>query len=677
MTFFLAILFGLTLCFFGWQFSRYTLRESRIEHLLALSGLLGISLYTFVINVLGHFLPIQLVFFAVILLFIVYSFFPLIFRRTNFFRQHKPLQWVIQKKGWQWALLIGCIFITISVTLISYRHQMDGAVYRGPNAVAMAEGNFPPKEIWNPEKPLRYHHAPDLFASAVLKVTNTPLNFAYALGRGILAGCLFLLLVVFAMEFLSASVFVAFISAICATYGGSIAIFSLAKALPSFVDIISGTYTGSYKFVSDAIVGEFTTPAINTVMGQHWGAMALVLITTVVYLYLSALQEKAQKYYWYLLVIGCLVALQALVSEPYFASLIAALVGFPIMVRVLYGSSDFAKRALISSLIVISIALPIAFVQGGLFGTAVTQQFNLTQENGTENTILFTGNDSDKNLFKLSTPSALSESYDNRIFKEMALLFVLFVPALFFLFRSHARVALFLSLLFLAFFLPPIVFVSDYFLITQLLWRFFFPINLIGGLVIGYVFAQAYLNTPILWKKISLFSILLIFLGQGFWTHVVWLGVGYPPGSVWDQNAVFFAKPGSAEAASYAWVRANTTIQDRFLILKDTYRQCGIDAAPNCLFVYNTGRFAPIFKHQAVVEGNEGDEIPTKELALFDNVSTTCDADILARLNFDYIYVDKLWPKGMEKQCLKNNTLSLEFTSTDDNNNIRIYKIVD
>ena len=163
-------------------------------------------------------------------------------------------------------------------------------------------------------------------------------------------------------------------------------------------------------------------------------------------------------------------------------------------------------------------------------------------------------------------------------------------------------------------------------------------------------------------------------MAQGLWTHSVWLTLG-SSGGTWSPNATFFARAGTLEADAYSWVKKSTTIKDQFLIIRDSYMECGVGSVPNCLFILNTGRMAPTF----MLVGIWGDTPPNTsspdKAALFSEISKNCDSNILRKLNYSYIYVDEEWPKGMEAKCIKSNELELVFQIGQGEKFIRIYNI--
>ncbi|MEK7567332.1 MAG: hypothetical protein AAB513_00215 [Patescibacteria group bacterium] len=679
MTIFLAIAFFSILFFFGWQTARFIFNENRIEYLIAFAGIFGIGLYTFFINVAGLFIPIQTAFYLILLIFLLLALTCYASRRLQIFGHQKHLEWGIDTR-WRKILLFFTLFLTLSVGLISFRHPMDLATIREPTAATIAEGNFPPMEIFSPTNPFRYHYAPDLFSAAIHKVTDMPLYLAYDFQNAILSGTLFLLVFLFIKLFF-ANNFVAFFSSLSTVYAGTLVFFEGFKGIPVLYNkyILEQEIQAPFKFISDAIVGEYTTPVINSVITLHWGAMAFSLMMIVVYIYFRLLQtEKEDRRTLIFFTGGFLFALLALVSESYFAVLSVIFFSFPFIFYFFERDTVKAKKVFVTSFFLLLIALPVAFSQGGLLSAALAQQLHLPSTQNSDETILYANNKDNVGPFKFGTPWLLYDGkplYNPQFLVEWILLLAVLGPALVFLFRSRFDLALFLTSLILLFFSIPLFIDSDFPILAGQLGRFFYPINLFGGLLVGLFLATLYLRMqkPLL-KGVLLFFVFIL-MAQGLFTHSVWLAFGYPLGGAWNPNAKFFAEAGTLEANAYSWVKKNTTTHDIFLIIKDDYTECGASSAPNCLFILNTGRMAPIFTHRGTGDNTESETSSPEKAILFSEASKSCTPNILRKLNYGYIYVDGEWRLGMEEKCVKNNNLELVFEGTEETKFIRIYKI--
>ncbi|MBI2065513.1 MAG: hypothetical protein HYT68_00370 [Candidatus Zambryskibacteria bacterium] len=680
MVFFLSISYFSTLFFFGWQVSRSILNENRFEYLITFAGIFGIGLYVFFINIMGLFIPIQTVFYLVLLVFLLFASTCFLARRLQIFGDQRSLEWSVSAP-WRKALLFSVLFLTLSVGLISFRHPMDRASTREPTAATIAEGNFPPVEIFNPTDPLHYHYAPDLFAAATHKTTGLPLYLAYDLERAILSGVLFLFGFLLVLLFFPGQFFVAFFSSVSMMYAGSLVFFNTFSGIPVLSRLILGqSISAPFKFVSDAIIGIYTTPVINSVVNMHWGAMALALTLAVTYLYFYLLNgEKEGRRMTAFFAVGFIFALLALVSEPYFVVLSVVIFLFP-FVSIFKKDQMNVKRIFATSFFLLAIALPVAFFQGGLLRPAVVQQLYPPAVGKAYDSILYTSNPTSNQThsFRIGTPWLLYDGKpvsDPRFLAEFILLLAVLVPALFFLFKQRFQLALFLTSLLLLFFFIPLFVASDLPDLATQLVKFFNPVPLFGGLVAGWFLTTSYLRAQKTPLKGFLLFLALVFMAQGLWTHAVWLAFGNPPGGIWNPNAKIFAQVDTPEAVAYTWIKKNTAADDLFLIIKDNHFDCGVYGTPNCLFVFNTGRMAPTFTIESNTEIAVAGASSQDKATLFSEVSKNCDSGILQELRYHYLYVDDQWSKGMEAMCIKKNELNLVFQIREGEKFIRIYKI--
>lgn len=677
LTTFLTIAFFSVLFFFGWQVARLVLRENRIERLTALGGIFGIGLYIFFLNAIGFFMPIQTAFYAVLYGFLLSAIVGFFWRRLRTVGHQESLEWGIDGK-WRKILLIVSLFFVISTGSISFRHPMDLFTLREPTAMTMVEGNFPPKEIWSPDNLLQYHYAPDLFSAAIYKVTGMPLYLAYDFQKAILSGVIFLLAFILINSFFP-SVFVAFWSSVLMFYSGSLVFLGGLGGVPTLFDkyILGKEVLAPFKFVTDAIGEASGLPVVNYVIGVHWGAMAFALMLVVVYIYFHLLNSDETGNRWpAIFVAGFMLALLALVAESFFVALTAVLFVFPFVSFLFNRHKEMLERKFVISFFILLLAVPMAIFQGGVLKSAVYQQLHISKSGNGNEVMLYT----EKKLgispiqFGISLVSSDEKpKYDIVFLARWVLLFAILVPAFFFLFRQSFELAAFLLLVVILFFAPPLLLHSEFKYINENLERFFYPVNLFGGLVAGLFLATSYINTHRLLLKRVLLSIAIILMAQGLWTQFVWLSFGYPPGGLWNPNLKFFAEANTFEAVAYRWVKENTIIRDRFLIIRDEYSECGFSGAPNCLFIFNTGRMAPIFRwHQAIrIE----DEAASHKIDQFEEIRKNCDSAILRELGFNYIYVDERWSKGMEAKCLQDNKLDLVFKNSDGGKFVRIYSI--
>jgi len=684
MVILLSIAYFSILFFFGWQAARWILNENRIEHLITFSGIFGIGLYLFFINISGLFIPIQIVFYLVLIIFFLFASICYFGRRLQIFGDQRSLEWGVSLP-WRKILLFFALFLTLSIGLISFNTRMDLAATREPTGVVMAEGNFPPVEIFNPTDPLYYHYAPELFSAATHKVTGMPIYLAHDLQQAIFSGLLFLLGFFLIKLFFKDDV-IAIFSSLSMMYAGSLVFFNILNGIPILFRkfILGQEVHAPFKFVYDAIVGEYTTPVINSVAKMHWGTMAFVLMVVVVYIYFFLLRKENKDHRIPAFFAGgFLLALLALVSEAYFAVLFVVIFFFPFVFFFFKRDWMSAKKIFATSFFLLLITFPIAFFQGGLLRPAVEEQLGLSSDKGAYDAVLRTNDQSNLNnnsdSFNLSPPWLLYDNrpvYDTLFLSEFILLLGALIPALVFLFKRRFQLALFLAGLLLLSFSIPLIISSDFTDLSGQMNRFFLPIPLFGGLVIGLALTTLYLSSQRKLLKWAILFFTIILMAQGLWTHFIWLSFGLSPGGSWNPNASFFAQEGTLEVDAYNWVKENTSVDDLFLIIKDNYVECGPSTMPNCPFVINTGRMAPAFALNGVLGDTEFFKTSSLgKAALFSEVSKSCDSNILRELNYSYVYVNERWSEGMEAKCIKNNELNLIFQIGEGEKFIRIYKI--
>ena len=664
-TFFSLIIFFGILFFFGWQLVRYFLKENRIEYLIGLSGIFGVGFYVFLINAIGHFIPIKLVFYLVPLLFFILGL------GLFYFNKSKSLEWEIDRK-WRKILLGTTLFLVVTCGIISFRWPLSLFVSGITTAATIAEGNFPPLEIWAPNHHLYYHYVPELFSAAIYKVTGLPLYLAYDFQVAIMVGILFLLGFILIKRFCHDN-FRAFISSLLMLHAGTLVFLNAIKGIPTLYNlyILHLEVFTPFKFVSDAFTSGFFIPALQSMIGISWSVLAFPLIIAVIYLYFYLVDRKTNKIAFLLL--GLLLALLALTAEVYFAVLSLILFIYPFAFGFIKRDWEKGRKFLFASFLILIVALPIAFLQGGVL-TGVLAQLG----SGEYNISCFAGNGG---LFTIGKAPWLLLSYPwptshFRLFLvEWGLLFVLLIPTFILLFKRYFQLGLFLAFSLIVFFSIPFLITFNNPSRDAVLTRFFWPVNLLGGLAVGLFFGNLYLSVKKTILKKAVIFIIIILMTQSLLFQLFYLSVGYPPG-VWNAAGKICARPDSSERKAYDWVKTNTTIKDYFLIVQKDSEYIPT-ATPNYKFILNTGRMAPIYAYDWLhyKEGNEGN-LPFPESNLFKEVKENCNPAAVKSLRYSYLYVDEKWQDGLEEKCLANNTLELKFEAGEGNKFVRIYKVL-
>lgn len=657
------------LFFFGWQIARYLLKENRIEHLIGLSGIFGIGLYLFLINILGYFIPIKITFYLVLLLIFIIGI--ILF----YFNKSKALEWGTDKK-WRKILFGFTILLVISNGLIFFRMPLKGDILQAgsmPTAATMAEGNFPPTEIWEPGHPLVYHYAFELLTASIYKITGLPLYLAYNFLIAILIGILFLLGFILVKNFCNDN-FKAFVSSLIMLYGGSLVFLKGINGVSILYNkyILQQDIYAPFKFVLQSIESVFSIPVLENMLKTSWSVLAFPLMVVIVYLYLYSIKHEYSKKI--ALFNSILLALLALSAETYFAIFCFVLFIYPFAYGFIKKDWFTAKRFLIISFLIVLIALPIAFFQGGVLKTLL-----MPNPNPSATEYYFTSQIN--KVFKINkTPWLLNTDYgeygvnwlaiyDSKFLLELGLLLFLFIPAVVFILKRYFQPGLMLGMLSITFFLIPF-FIN--FVHPGDMRRIFYPFNLFGGLIVGLFLMALYLLVKKRWLKKIIIFIVIVLIAQTVLFQLLFLSIGYPPGT-WNGSDKIFGRAKSFEGRVYNWVRENTTLDDYFLILKK--EDDDLEAAPNHRFVLNTGRMAPIYAYHW--DNYQTGNLPSfLEPDLFRKIRKECDAYGIKNLNYDYLYVNERWPSDLEEKCLANNNLELIFQAKEGDEFVRIYKII-
>ncbi len=659
------IIFWGILFFFGYQLAKWLFKKSRIETLIVLSGLIGAGLYVFFINAIGYFVPIGITFYLVLLIFAIIGF---ILFLTN---KPKILNWGINKK-WRKILLVTVLLLVIVTFIVDNRFPIGGdqiLLSCMPAAATMAEGNFPPKASWVPPYPLRYHYGPHLFAAAIYKITDLPLYMAYDMQVAISVGILFLLGFILIKKFIKDNK-KALASSIAMLCAGSLVFLKGAKGIPILYNkyILHQDIFAPFKFVFEMVLVLFSEPAIERMVRFPTNALSFVLIIGIIYLYFSINNNKK-----IIVLVALLLAVLALFAETFFAVLCFLLLVYPLAYGLLRKNWLSAKKFLISSLLILIIAVPIAFIQGGVLTHYLGvdgHNLILHQTYGyTDTELLERGFEINKTPWILMTRIGKDNKlpiYGLEFLLQWGLLLFLVVVATIYFWKKHFKRILFLILSFFTFFLIPFIIIFPLSLAST--ERFFYPANLFGGLIAGLLLSSLYFKKKCSkrkWFKKLIICIAVILVLQGLIFQLIFLTTGYPPGK-WNNVNEFFAKQGSFDSTTYEWIKKNTTIDDYFLVLESSDYGMG----PNAKFIMNTGRITPTYRYRAGYE-----PMDLLESHAFEQFIKDCDSVLMKYLNYKYLYVNEDWPEGLEEKCLENNDLFLEFEDKERGEFVRIYKV--
>lgn len=632
---------------------------------MGLSGIFGMSFYVFFANALGYFIPIKTVFYLVLFSFLILGLGLFYLNRSQF------LVWGIDKK-WRKILLGTVLLLIVSSGIIAFRLPLVLHGTGTPVAAVIAEGSFPPPEIWNPRNVLYYHYGPELFSAAINVITGLPVYLGHDFQVAILIGVLFLLGFCLIKRFFDNNNFKAFISSLLMIYAGSFVFLKGIKGIPILYNLYvrHQEIVAPFKFINESINSAFSVPVLKTMQVMVWGPWVFPLIIAVIYLYFHLISQKKSKTVF--LLCGILFAVLGHFGEIYFAVLCLIFLIYPFIFGFMKKDWQKANNFLLTSFWILLIAAPLAFVQGGFLKSVL----NITGSR-IAGLIGIGGG-----LFNINEVTYLTEYFDDpgspifrpEFFTEWGLLLILLIPSFIFLLRRNFQLGSFLMVFAATSFSLPIFFTTNNFaFIAEMfgvfarlgeMWRFFFVVNLIGGLATGLFLAHLYLSSKKIWLKTASILIIITLMTQGLFFQLLYLSVGYPAFTL-NAAAQHYAKTGSYEKKAYDWIKRNTTVGDYFLI---TEKSCDytLSFTPNYRFILNTGRMAPIYSWHCSYPDNDS----------FKKIKKSCESSAIADLKYSYLYVNEEWIEGLEEKCLANNNLELKFETEEGNKFARIYKVL-
>ena len=270
--------------------------------------------------------------------------------------------------------------------------------------------------------------------------------------------------------------------------------------------------------------------------------------------------------------------------------------------------------------------------------------------------------------------------------KDFGLPLILFIPALWFLRRRVAHIWFFGILAVISGGAPIFV----YYDFPHEILRFFFLstlfINFIFSLFIGFVLSEYGKNKKI---RIFLFLLIILVILPGIIFEIAYSVV--PLKKIDDiphefyymkdffsnprryQHQLFskLPEPSEIDMAAISWIKNNTGVRDIFFypMANPVYYDNVIDFE-KLKFITYSGRMAPDYHYGA------GYIIPPPDqFHNYNLIKWSCSADILKKLEFDYLYVSPRWPVGLEERCISTGKIKKVFELENKNEFRRIYKI--
>lgn len=665
----LVIFWGI-LFYFGWLLSRVVLKENKIEVLIPLALIIGISVYSFILNTLSYLIKIQINFYLVLIVLTIISCF--LFR---FSKSLEKTTWGIDKK-WRKILFTTCFLIMIPTGIFALRTVGETShLAHLPLAATIAEGNFPVKDVFCPNFYSAYHYGSSLFIAAVSKTTNLPLWFGYDLFNFIIIGVLFLLGFILIKSFCKND-FKAYLGSLAMILAGNLNFIYAFKGLYSLYQkyVLSLSVDFPFKFLHSIFFGEANhrvTSFIADASRITWVGLGFALTLAVVYLYFKAINDK-DNWFKISLLTSVIFAFLALSAEVFFGVLGVVLFIYPLIYAFL--KKDWANGKFylkVSVLVLILGGLSAIFLGGtitqiarGLFldyNYPIGTDFSITAKYILKGLIYHGyGYVGVTNEYNSTTPI-----FSLSVFLGWGWLAIFILPLTIYFLKKYFREGLFFILLIIVSFSTPLILTVE--TLQGELSRTNFLTSLFWNLGFGLFLGSLFLFFKNKGQKLLMFFLILVVIFQGV-LYLILHSVF--PGIKRDQPLLAMPpKLTQAEISAFDWIKKQTTIDDYFL----AFDGAAGDLDYNLKFVTFTGRFASNFYT------NWDKRFPVSvipEMISYQKIKETCDPQAIRELNYGYLYVDENWIEGLEDKCLANNNLGLEFKTEDKNNFVRIYKVL-
>jgi len=656
----LLFLFWLALCLFGWQFSKLVLKEQRLEFLIPLAPIIGMTFYLFTLNILGYFFPITSLFLTLTIFYGLVGEILLIFTPRTI---NKPTN---HRQSYSYSKIF-LIFLAISlfVLVIGLRSLSGDEIAIGslPTIATISEGNFPIVRLDGPPTPLSYHYAPLLLAAAVHKITTLPIWYITDIHRAIfifIFSTLIFAILFFTTRQPKKSLFISLVVLLAS----NLAFLNIFQILPVIFDKFIRHVPVNYKFITNSF-NSFFSPFLK-IFNIEWVPLAFILFTVSVFLYFRLLSPSKTNFFQRLGIFITLVisvSLLGLTAETYLAVLLFSFLVYPFLAYLLGQNRGVVAKNFLISLVAIIISAIIVRYQGGVLTSYSTGSMSATWAPS----------------FFSSFPRYVWAGHGNLypwssfFITQLGFLFILIIPALVWLFRKNfsslsQEVVLFALASFVAFAVPFCVALDPAH--NHELARFFYLTSAFWALLVALAIFNFIEHYPKIYFKIGGFIILLIMVASGLIYLVAYIII--PAGRTADHLSPFFQYylvPTNLEKDVYSWVKQNTTGKDHFL----TYSDPQIPQTPNAKFIVYTGRLASRYQF---VE-NFYTDVDPELVTTFQTLEKDCDLAAVRALNYHYLYINQYWPAGLAEKCLKQLPLQLEYAASVGSEYAQIYRLAD
>ncbi len=653
---FLLLLFFAVTLFFGSAFSAAVLGERRVFAVWPFGVLIGINAYLFLVNLISYAVPLGLGVWLVLALLAAAAI-PLwraafgsgraVFAPSGLQARELVLLFGV-------AVLISAVSGIIALRTLQYDDLSLGHL---PLAATMVEGNFPIMDPSAPDRPMAYHYVSEIFTVALHQIAGTPLWLGYDIQTFLMSGTLFLMAFLLAFH-LRRNFWSSLAAAFLLFYGGGLTWLYFTEGLsPLWQTYVLGqAVPAPWKFVASMTIPQLWSGFVF-IMNNHAIEIGLAVTVFVLYCCLRAFKDDP-RWLRFALVGGVSFGYLALSAETNFAVLGAAfllVLAVEILFRLRHRSKPdgvffWGRHALAVLPIVLGLGAVLAAFQGGILSSfssgGLARSLSLTWRFWVVD-------------FAERTGPFLIGSW--LFWVELGLSPLVALTALYFFRRER-------PILFLA--LPAVLaFGAPFFLRyagggepRRLFGSLALPVlSFLVGLFLVEVWPQL---RERLGRSASLrvvLSLLFLVASSSLLFQLVYLVT--PLGSVGKFNRPFIERPSPPrpiDERAYQWIRAHTTLQDRFF----PYGLNGTN------FIRETGRFIPSEINLTTLE------VHAEQYAAYRAIFGSCDRSGFAMLKARYVYLSPdVSVKDFESQCLRNIGAELVYADRDNADFRRIYRL--
>jgi len=360
----------------GWFFCIYVLKERRLFVLIPISLSLGISLYLILVNFVSYFIPVNTVFYLILILFFVG-----IIIGSYFYFQNKPLiRMGISKKYFKYLCIIA-FFIILSGWLMNIPLKVSDNVAFNRAAVpgTILGGNFPIHNIIAPWQLGAHYYAFELLSVAGDRISGLSFWFVADIQTGLFAGLIFLLSFVLIYQIIK-NEFIAFFSSILFFFSSGLNVFYVFRGpIDLFKYYILGDHSfAAFRFITLSALPEMREPLMQTII-LRWPAVAFMTVLTIIYFYFKILKTKNSRQRIVLSILtGLLLGFLALSAELYFVIIfLTILISAGLFLVFKWRKNKIiAKKQFLSIFVILFIGLVMFVYQGGVF-TAIKSSGNI------------------------------------------------------------------------------------------------------------------------------------------------------------------------------------------------------------------------------------------------------------------------------------------------------------